>query len=46
MEKLETRKEVIMGPDEKEFIYEHWEYKDIIDKINEIIDFLNKLKNE
>lgn len=46
MEKLETRKETIVGPDGKEFTVEHWEYEDIANKINEIIDFLNELANE
>lgn len=46
MEKLETRKEILTGPDGKEFTYEHWEYKDLVDKINEIIEYINKLEKE
>lgn len=42
MEKLETRKEIVIAPDGKEFTYEHWEYKDLVDKINEIIELLNE----
>ena len=46
MEKLEARKETIVGPDGKEFTFEHWEYQDIADKINEIIEYINNLKND
>ena len=46
MEKLEARKEIIIGPDGEEFTLEHWEYEDIANKINEIIDFLNSLETD
>ena len=46
MEKLEKKKFIIPNEDKEDFVYEEYTTEDIVNKINEIIEFLNSLKNE